>query len=59
MAPATRPAPLMPALKVRRDQLLLRQIATCGGAWTDGQTIYEGPALDRLRRETVNRLIRN
>lgn len=43
--------------RIRALQILLRQLRTCGGAWSDGQRIHRGADLDRLRSETADRLI--
>jgi hypothetical protein len=43
--------------RIRALQIFLRQLRTCGGAWSDGQRIHRGADLDRLRSETADRLI--
>ena len=52
-----------PALqKLRKERgialrLMLRQIRTCGGTWSNGHDVFSGARLDELRVNSVHRLI--
>jgi hypothetical protein len=43
--------------RIRALQMLLRQLRTCGGAWSDGQRIHRGADLAELRSRTSDRIV--